>query len=727
MKTIYLLLLGVLCFVEGNSYAQTYSSWATADANGTAYDTIVQYEDTLDFTFMGMPLGGYGSARLMVYYEGDFGDPGEHLNVYDQTVTMLIGASTNTSLGDCAPEDSTLISFPGANLDAWQTAGSWTISLVPTNQVDFFCTTLRVRVRLEYDYCAAGTPVEFASILADTNFVCNHNSANFTVSPAGGTLSGPGVSGLTFNPAALSPGNYTFTYTGTDAIGCTTSASTIIKVGNSPGAQSYLVCEGGNSPVLGGPNAEFIYSYDVDHMMPIDTAVAYVYGPVTQSPDIIYTSRFSRTGTFTLDTVTNDNVVYIDHDMVTGDDRGGIALTDSTVYIVGDNMTARYDLDLLTAGVALPIRDGIFSDLSDRKIWTIYNTTTSALPNSFSGVYTVNAIAEMDADLALTGSNIPLSQSIDMEVGPNQSAILSGFGKLGLYNGDVLYVVDVSSGTVDSIGQYSFPLYGSEGFADWGNLGFDGVNYVAYYREWMNGQIVAHDLETDLYSPISQLPGSSDMASFSYHPGNNRLYFHYEGSGNYGGSSETLGYVDAEATIVLTPGGSPVGCPAEIEFTFNTLDLGADTSLCPGHIPYVIEPGIGYVSYTWNGVNNNWNVYPVVTAETVIAEVVDASNCILIDTITVTFDNCVGIDELNSDEFAIYPNPNNGKFSIQFGTSVEGVEVAIIDTKGRMCHNESFNGTIMNATIETEKLQKGMYIVAVTANGVTTQKSIVVQ
>ena len=725
MKTIYLLLVAVLVVAGGNSYAQTYSSWATADANGTAYDTIVQYEDTLDFTFMGMPLGGYGTARLMVYYEGDFGDPGEHLNVYDQTVTMLIGSSTNTTMGDCAPEDSSLVSFPGANLDTWQTAGNWTISLVPTNMVDFFCDPQRVRVRLEYDYCLAGTPVEFASILADTNFVCNHNSANFTVAPSGGTLSGPGVTGLSFDPDGLAPGNYTFTYTGTDAIGCTTSASTIIKVGVSPGAQAYLVCEGGNSPVLGLPNNEYIYSYDTDHMNPIDTAFSYVYGPVTQSPEIIYASRFARTGTFILDTITNDNVTYIDHNGITGDDRSGIALTDSTVYIVGDVATGRYDLDLSGPGVALPVRDGIFTDLAEFKIWSIYNSTSSTMPTG--GTFTMNAMAELDADLNVTGSVIPLSQPIVLASGPNQVGIFSGFGKLGLYTGNHFYVVDVNSGDVDSIGQYSFNMYYSENWSTWGNLGFDGMDYTAYYRDNGSGQIIGYNLESNGTSTISQLPGSSDMACFSYHPTNNRMYFHYESSGNYGGSSETLGFVDAEATIVLNPGGNPTGCPAEIEFTFNTLDLGADTSLCPGHIPYVIEPGLGYVSYTWNGVNNNWNVYPVVTAETVIAEVVDASNCVLIDTITVTFDNCVGIDELNSDEFAIYPNPNNGKFSIQFGASVEGVEVAIIDTKGRMCHNESFNGTIMNATIETEKLQKGMYIVAVTANGVTTQKSIVVQ
>ena len=726
MKKIYSLIIAFTFFIGFGSSAQTYSGWGVADANGTAYDTIVQYGDTLNFSFSGMPLGAFGSARLMVYFEGDFGDNGEFLNVYDQTVTTLIGASTNTTQGDCAPEDSSLVSFPGASLDTWQTAGNWSIALVPTNQVDFFCITLRVRVRLEYDYCIAGTPVQFASVVPDTNYICSHNTATFTVLPAGGTLTGPGVTGLTFNPSGFAPGVYTFSYTGTDAIGCTTSSSTTVTIGNSPVQQSYLVCEGGNSPVLGGSTIEYTYAYDVDFVNPLDTAIGYVYGPITQSPEVIYTSSFARTGTFTIDTITNDNVFIMDHDAITGDDRGGIAITDSTIYIVGDNATGRYNLDLTSPGVALPVMDGLFSDLAARKIWTLYNTTSASLPTAWSGAYTINAFAELNANLGLTGTNTPLSQPVILGNTGNDG-IFAGYGKVGLYDGASFYVVDVVSGTVDSIGQFTMNLYGSENWLDWGNLGFNGVDYIAYYREWMNGQIVAHNLTTDIITEVTQLPGFSDMASFTFHPDNDRLYFHYEGSGNFGGTSETAGFIDASATIILNPNGQRVGCPSPIEFTFNTVDFGADTTICQADAPYVIEPGLGYNSYTWNGVNNNWNVYPVASTQTVIGSVVDASNCVLVDTITVTVESCASLNELGEEAYSIYPNPNNGTFNIQFGQSVDGASVHVVDTKGRVCHTETFSGTIQNAQVETTNLEKGIYFVTVTVNDKTSQATIVVQ
>lgn len=726
MKKIYFILLAFISLSSFEGNAQTYSSWATANSNGTVYDTVFNYGEQIQFTFNGLPLGGFNNARLMVYFEGDFGDVGEYFNVYDQTVTTLIGSSVNTNQGDCAPEDSTLISFPAANLDAWQTAGSWSIVLVPTANVDFFCAVVRARVRLEYDYCAAGTPVQFASIVADTNFVCSHNSASFTVLPSGGTLSGPGLTGLTFDPTGLGSGEYTFIYTGTDAIGCTTSASTSITIGNSPGAQSYLVCEGGDSPILGGLNTEYTYAQDVNFTMPIDTAIAYVYGPITQSPDVIYASLFARTGTFTIDTITNDNVVLVDHNTITGDDRGGVAITDSSIYFVGDNATVRYDLDL-TAGVSLPLMDGLFSDLAARKVWTLYNSVSSSLPSAFSGSFTVDAFAELNGNLGLTGTNTPLSEPIVMGTGFNQSGIFSGYGKLGLYNGQNFYVVDVASGLVDSIGQYTFNLFGSESWTDWGNLGFDGVDYIAYYRDVSSSQIVGHNLTTDVIEIISQFPGFSDMATFTYHPDNDRLYFHYEGSGHFGGTAETAGFVDASSTIILNPDGQRVGCPAEIEFTFNTLDFGPDTTICQVDAPYVIEPGIGYQSYTWNGVNNNWNVYPVSSTQTVAGGVVDASNCVITDTITVTVENCASIDELGEGAFAIYPNPNNGLFNIEFAQAVDGALVQVIDTKGRICHTETFNGTLQTAQVQTENLEEGIYFVTVTVNELTSQSTILVQ
>ena len=723
----YSLMFVIALFIGFGVNAQTYDQFGIADANGTQYDTIVQYDDTLTFTFTGMPMGAYGTAHLWVYLEGDFGDGTEYVDVWDGPVTSLIGSSASSSNGDCGPVDSSAVNFPGANLDTWQSAGSWSVSLIPTSAVDLFCATQRLQVRLTYDYCVFGTPVEFASIIADTNQVCNHTPTNFTLTPVGGTLVGPGVTGSTFDPAGLAPGVYDFTYTATDAIGCTTSASTQVTIENSPGNLAFLLCEGDDSPVLGNPNVEYAYASDVNFTSIIDTAYGYVYGPIVQSPDVIYYSNFSRNDMFTVDTVTNDNAVVIDHNTTTGDDRGGIAITDSTVYVIGDNNTARYDLDLTSPGVSLPIMDGLFSDLKAKKIYTLYDMNSATTPNNYPLNFDFNAIAELDADLNLTGAVIPLSETVPMGDNIGHGVMLSGYGKLGIYNGSEVYVVDVLSGVVDSIGQFTFDYYYSENWLDWGNLGFNGTDWIAYYRDWNFNQIVAHNLTTDVVTPVSQFTDVQDLSSFTYHPDNNRLYFHHEYSGQFGGSSETLGYVDASATIVDNPTGDVVGCPSQIEFTFNTLNLGNDTIICQADAPFVVEAGFGYNSYTWNGNNNNWNIYPVSQTETVVASVVDDANCTLTDTIEVTVSNCASLEELASDELAIYPNPNNGSFNVTFGTPVANGVIEVVDMNGKVCHAQSWNELSSTVEVETKSLHPGMYIVTIGVDDTITKSTIVVQ
>jgi len=51
-----------------------------------------------------------------------------------------------------------------------------------------------------------------------------------SATPAGGTFSGPGVSGSQFNPATAGPGTHTLTYTVTDSLGCGTATRQVVVV-----------------------------------------------------------------------------------------------------------------------------------------------------------------------------------------------------------------------------------------------------------------------------------------------------------------------------------------------------------------------------------------------------------------------------------------------------------------------------------------------------------------
>lgn len=80
---------------------------------------------------------------------------------------------------------------------------------------DMVCATPRATVT------ATATPaptVSFSGLAG--NYFSNDPSVNLVGAPAGGTFSGPGVSGNTFSPSVAGVGTHTITYTYTDITGC---------------------------------------------------------------------------------------------------------------------------------------------------------------------------------------------------------------------------------------------------------------------------------------------------------------------------------------------------------------------------------------------------------------------------------------------------------------------------------------------------------------------------
>jgi gliding motility-associated-like protein len=73
-------------------------------------------------------------------------------------------------------------------------------------------------------------PLPVVSINAQANLCANSAAAGLVGNPAGGTFSGPGMTGSSFNPVTAGVGTHTITYTYTDGSGCTNNATTNITV-----------------------------------------------------------------------------------------------------------------------------------------------------------------------------------------------------------------------------------------------------------------------------------------------------------------------------------------------------------------------------------------------------------------------------------------------------------------------------------------------------------------
>lgn len=748
-------------------------------------DTLVNGNGpfTMTYTFQTPPTNAYSDAILTVFVDGDYSATFEYIDVYSPTGT-LIGSFSGTQ--DCPGFfESQSIIIPFDSINVWfDGVSNVQFTGITTSGVNNFCNDLSF-LQLEYNQCAGGIPSAFASVsLANYSMCSTGDPVAITFSPAGGTLSGTNVVGTDVNPTGLLPGSYYVTYSQLDVpSGCTTTDSVEFIIQESPGNINTSTCPGTGVEIIPSTSTSIEYHWFNDVLMtsPIDSANTWMT-PILTSGATYYYAEASSTVHFQLE-LTDTAFAVVDHNTLTGDDRGGVITTPNYVYVVGDNNIGRFDLDL-TNPMSYPLNDGLFSDLSTGSIYTLHDGTT--YPVNYPGSFSLTELRELDSDLLETGMVVTLSETIEMN-SSGQNGIFAGNGIVILYNtmNQTWYVINIQSGQVTNLGvDTGVTFFSSENWSVWGVAEYNALalEYSALYRTSAGPSIVRRNLSSFTEATEFAFTNISDLASFSYSPWNERIYFHYEGSGQFGGTTETFGYFSGTDTTG-TPGEITLSCPSEINITVNTIDLGQDTIFCaPNSI--TLDAGLGYSSYSWNGDNSNFNSYVVTATSQVILEAVDGEGCTIKDTIEVTvnpeaisnfsfnqttayaFDftdlstgtpttwiwdfgdgttdntqnpshtyvgegnfivtltvtndcntdmysmnigSTVGI-ETSTNEFSIYPNPNNGQFIIN--AKMIGSIVNIYSIDGAVIlSNYVLNNTSNN--IELLDIESGVYFVTI--------------
>ena len=295
------------------------------------------------------------------------------------------------------------------------------------------------------------------------------------------------------------------------------------------------------------------------------------------------------------------NSYVVDHNSATGDDRSGIAITQNYLYVVGDNSTARMDLPLtLLTATSFSKHDGIFSDLSNGNLWTLYDGSAEPVGTALSG-YNVTSLKQFDADLSYNGTTLTLSSSFTVG---DEGGIYAGKGFVIIQDGDTdnFYKIDLVTGQVISLGVVSTPnRQNGENWATWGIAEYDGCNYYVLYTDGTNDDIVRLDLTSGATSVAANLTNIGDMASITVSPWENRWYFHHEGSSEFGGSTETCGYADA--TIVSSAGGTCPSARDEIAITVTPAAAAPDISAFPSTI---IAGDVSTLTANYSGGTINW-------------------------------------------------------------------------------------------------------------------------
>jgi hypothetical protein len=244
------------------------------------------------------------------------------------------------------------------------------------------------------------------------------------------------------------------------------------------------------------------------------------------------------------------NCSAVEHVAVTGDDRGGIAVSDDRLFYSGDTSTGRFDLQSLAGESVGRTYDALASDLATGALYTLGLGST---PLTQAGGTVTTLMALNPATGGLTSGLVSLSQPIPLPA-TGSVGIFSGYERIVLLGGGRAWHVSLPGGAVIDLGPAALPTLRAacDSWAIWGVAEFFGG---ALYVDYVQGptSIARMRVPEGTVAPLATFTGLGDMCSFTVSPLWRRWYFHHEGTSQFrAGAMEVVGYCDATVTVPTT-------------------------------------------------------------------------------------------------------------------------------------------------------------------------------
>ncbi|MGZ3901006.1 MAG: T9SS type A sorting domain-containing protein, partial [Bacteroidia bacterium] len=186
-----------------------------------------------------------------------------------------------------------------------------------------------------------------------------------------------------------------------------------------------------------------------------------------------------------------------------------------------------------------------------------------------------------------------------------------------------------------------------------------------------------------------------------------------------GGITNGVAFAAASTTNYTVTGADAYGCSDTAVAILNVnpspnVTANASASvICAGSLATLT--GGGATTYTWtNGITNGVSFTPSVSNVYTVTGT-DALGCTATATVSLAVSNCTGIDKTQStvSYMTVYPNPNNGDFTISFPAISVTTYIEIIDNIGKLVHSEII--TSENQTVRTD-LSSGIYFIKLLDN-----------
>jgi hypothetical protein len=237
----------------------------------------------------------------------------------------------------------------------------------------------------------------------------------------------------------------------------------------------------------------------------------------------------------------------VEHESTSGDDHGGIAVTNDYVFVNGDNACMR-----ATTGLAarVPIgspHDSMFSDLATGQLYAFVATTGNEV--NLAGPSTANRLGHV-SEVGLLTPMTALSTPIAFNNATQYPLFFAGYGQVVVYAGSATtapgswYAVGLPSGTVRPLASFVMPTYQAcENGGAWGVAEAVGNDVSVVYVESPTA-LARMRLST---RAVTRIPFTNlgDACSITVSPLLNRWYLHSEQPTQFSALSETLTYCAA--------------------------------------------------------------------------------------------------------------------------------------------------------------------------------------
>ncbi len=157
-----------------------------------------------------------------------------------------------------------------------------------------------------------------------------------------------------------------------------------------------------------------------------------------------------------------------------------------------------------------------------------------------------------------------------------------------------------------------------------------------------------------------------------------------------------------------------------------TVNLGGtNDTLVVSSYPHTLDAGAGFDSYLWNGTATS-QTFMVTQDGWVNVLVNDSNGCDATDTVYVVLNT--GINTLENINFSIYPNPNNGEFTLEakFNTKTD-LTVEMINLDGKSILSKNFKAVdSLNESIDVKNFAKGVYYIKIVNNNFVKLEKVIV-